>query len=53
MKIPLLALVLASAMSSTSAFAQTAPAEQARTVQYHSQDIVPTGSSRSGRHRPR
>jgi type IV secretory pathway VirB9-like protein len=44
MKIPLLALVLASALSSTAAFAQTAtvaPAEQARTVQYHSQDIVP------------
>ena len=44
MKITLLALVLASAMSSTAAFAQTAttaPAEQARTVQYHSQDIVP------------
>jgi type IV secretory pathway VirB9-like protein len=41
MKIPLLALVLASVMSSTSAFAQTVPAEQARTVQYHSQDIVP------------
>src|ERR1700678_4748678 len=41
MKIPLFALILASAMSSTSAFAQTAPAEQARTVQYHSQDIVP------------
>jgi type IV secretory pathway VirB9-like protein len=44
MKIPLLALVLASALSSTAAFAQTAtaaPAEQARTVKYHSQDIVP------------
>jgi len=44
MKIPLLALVLASALSSTAAFAQStpaAPAEQARTVQYHSQDIVP------------
>src|SRR6202044_3642007 len=41
MKIPLLAFVLASALSSTAAFAQTAPAEQARTVQYHSQDIVP------------
>ena len=44
MKIPLLALVLASALSSTAAFAQAvpaAPAEQARTVQYHSQDIVP------------
>jgi type IV secretory pathway VirB9-like protein len=44
MKITLLALVLASALSSTAAFAQTAsaaPAEQARTVQYHSQDIVP------------
>jgi type IV secretory pathway VirB9-like protein len=44
MKIPLLALVLASALSSTAAFAQTttsAPVEQARTVQYHSQDIVP------------
>jgi type IV secretion system protein VirB9 len=41
MKIPLFALILASAMSSTSSFAQTAPAEQARTVQYHSQDIVP------------
>jgi type IV secretory pathway VirB9-like protein len=44
MKIPLLVLVLASALSSTAAFAQTAtaaPAEQARTVQYHSQDIVP------------
>ncbi|RXH55416.1 TrbG/VirB9 family P-type conjugative transfer protein [Granulicella sibirica] len=44
MKIPLFALVLASALSSTAAFAQTspaAPAEQARTVQYHSQDIVP------------
>jgi type IV secretory pathway VirB9-like protein len=44
MKIPLLALVLASALSSTAAFAQpatVAPAEQARTVQYHSQDIVP------------
>jgi type IV secretory pathway VirB9-like protein len=44
MKIPLLTLVLASALSSTAAFAQTAPsapAEQARTVQYHSQDIVP------------
>jgi len=44
MKITLLALALASAMSSTAAFAQAvpaAPAEQARTVQYHSQDIVP------------
>jgi type IV secretion system protein VirB9 len=44
MKITLLALVLASALSSTAAFAQStpaAPAEQARTVQYHSQDIVP------------
>ena len=44
MKIPFLALVLASALSSTAAFAQStpaAPAEQARTVQYHSQDIVP------------
>ena len=44
MKIPLFALVLASALSSTTAFAQTAttvPTEQARTVQYHSQDIVP------------
>jgi len=41
MKIPLLTLILASALSSTAAFAQTAPAEQARTVQYHSQDIVP------------
>jgi type IV secretory pathway VirB9-like protein len=41
MKIPLLALILASALSSTAAFAQTAPVEQARTVQYHSQDIVP------------
>jgi type IV secretory pathway VirB9-like protein len=44
MKIPLLTLVLASALFSTAAFAQTAPsapAEQARTVQYHSQDIVP------------
>ena len=44
MKITLLALALASAMSSTSAFAQAAPpapAEQARKVQYHSQDIVP------------
>ena len=41
MKTTLLALILAWAMSSTSAFAQTAPAEQARTVQYHSQDIVP------------
>ena len=44
MKITLLALALASALSSTTAFAQaapTAPAEQARTVQYHSQDIVP------------
>jgi len=44
MKITLLALALASALSSTTAFAQAAlaaPAEQARTVQYHSQDIVP------------
>jgi type IV secretion system protein VirB9 len=44
MKITLLALALASALSSTMAFAQAvpaAPAEQARTVQYHSQDIVP------------
>ena len=41
MKITLLALAFASAMSSTAAFAQAAPAEQARTVQYHSQDIVP------------
>jgi len=41
MKISLLALALASALSSTTAFPQTAPAEQARTVQYHSQDIVP------------
>jgi len=44
MKIPLLALALASALSSTAAFAQTAPAaptEQARTVRYHSQDIAP------------
>jgi type IV secretory pathway VirB9-like protein len=44
MKITLLALALASALSSTAAFAQAAPAapaEQARTVQYHSQDIVP------------
>jgi type IV secretory pathway VirB9-like protein len=43
MKIPLFALVLASALSSTVSFAQNpsvAPAEQARTVQYHSQDIV-------------
>ena len=44
MKITLLALALASALSSTAAFAQAAPAapaEQARTVQYHTQDIVP------------
>jgi len=44
MKITLLAIALASALSSTAAFAQAAPAapaEQARTVQYHSQDIVP------------
>ena len=41
MKIPLLALVLASTLSSTVAFAQNVPVEQARTVQYHSQDIVP------------
>ena len=44
MKITLLALALASALSSTTAFAQAAPAapaEQARTVHYHSQDIVP------------
>jgi type IV secretion system protein VirB9 len=41
MKISLLSLALASALPSTTAFAQTAPAEQARTVQYHSQDIVP------------
>jgi type IV secretory pathway VirB9-like protein len=43
MKIPLFALVLASALSSTVSFAQNssvATAEQARTVQYHSQDIV-------------
>jgi type IV secretory pathway VirB9-like protein len=44
MKIPLFVLVLASALSSTVSIAQNpsvAPAEQARTVQYHSQDIVP------------
>ena len=41
MNIPLLALILALALSSTAAFAQTAPTEQARTVQYHSQDIIP------------
>ena len=43
MKTPLVPLILASAMSATLAFAQTppaVPAEQARTVQYHSQDIV-------------
>ncbi|MDQ2844619.1 MAG: TrbG/VirB9 family P-type conjugative transfer protein [Acidobacteriota bacterium] len=41
MKNVVLTLALALAASSTAASAQTAPAEQARTVQYHSQDIVP------------
>ena len=41
MKNIILSLALALAASSTAALAQTAPAEQARTVQYHSQDIVP------------
>ena len=41
MKNFILSLALALAASSTAALAQTAPAEQARTVQYHSQDIVP------------
>ena len=41
MKNLVFALTLALAASSTAAHAQTAPAEQARTVQYHSQDIVP------------
>ena len=41
MKNVVLTLALALAASSTAAHAQTAPAEQARTVQYHSQDIVP------------
>ena len=41
MKNVVLTFALALAVSSTATHAQTAPAEQARTVQYHSQDIVP------------
>ena len=41
MKTAVLTIVLAFAAFSGAAHAQTAPAEQARTVQYHSQDIVP------------